>query len=127
MKPFGLAEHAVKGEFSQGFLTAGIVHPARFESSISFKLLGDFCQGLGFLGRVSCYSQNASVSAVSFTPMDDEQNCHSMICFINLVDHPPITDPIAEIAFQWPLEFSDVPMLIWIFPEVLKTTIQAAN
>lgn len=59
--------------------------------------------------------------------MDDEHDRHLTVCFINLVDHPLITDAIAEIAFQWSFKLLDIPVLVWIFPKVLKAAVQTAN
>jgi len=67
------------------------------------------------------------ILAVSFAPMDYEHDRHLAFRLVNLVDHPPLTDSIAKIAFQWAFESPDISVLIWVLLKELKATVHAAG
>jgi hypothetical protein len=55
--------------------------------------------------------------------MEDQRDRYLTIRFINPVDHPPTANAIAEIPFQRPFEFLDIPVLMWILPKALETKV----
>jgi hypothetical protein len=62
---------------------------------------------------------------IDLTAMGNQQHSNHLVCFINLIDHSPITDPVASAACKGTSESLNVRMIVGVLLQLFKTAIEA--